>query len=703
MFLRFLSISPKLYVANNRTMSVFTKKVNPVTGKGEWIFHDENYDFHQEIARSAFADMLHDTERNQKYYEGIKLAVQKMHRQGKKANVLDIGTGTGLLAMMAASCGADSVVACEAFIPMAHCAKRVLNENNLSDKIKLIMKRSTDITVGAKGDMENRANILVTEVFDTELIGEGALGTFIHAHEHLLEKDCIVVPSLAIIYAQVVESDFANGWNKLSDWFENGVSIQTPKRHATCPGAAAVHDIQLSQFSQKEFTTIVAPTRVLSFDWSGQTQLHATRSTKVEVKAEVSGTAQMVFMWWELLMDDEGTVKLTCAPAWAHPDGVKQPWRDHWMQAVYYLPKELTVTNGETLTLYTSHDEFSLWFDLLPSADTIRHETNSLRPICDCGLHVMASRTRIGCMNDKSRRRKFMSALKSADIVNKICLCLSDGSLLGPVAASLGARHVYCVETYNLARQFLHDYCISNNLEDRVTIVASPEDLLKVEGLAKQVTIVFGEPAFFSSILPWHNIYFWYLKNELNQLIADTANIIPCQASIWGMAIEFDHLWKIRSPLHTVEGFSMIKFDELIDASRNISDSQIEAHPLWEYPGRPITCPFHVTKFDFGQKSFTDNIEKSGQINCEWSGTCHGIALWVDWHLDAQEENVISTGPVCVPKPGEQVSWDIHTRQGIYFMPVHRTVKKTDVLFYKLNFYSKSGEMIFDFQIMSEK
>jgi len=35
--------------------------------------------------------------------------------------------------------------------------------------------------------MPKRANILVTEVFDTELIGEGALPTFHHAHKHLLE------------------------------------------------------------------------------------------------------------------------------------------------------------------------------------------------------------------------------------------------------------------------------------------------------------------------------------------------------------------------------------------------------------------------------------------------------------------------------------------------------------------------------------
>ena len=35
--------------------------------------------------------------------------------------------------------------------------------------------------------MATRANILVSEVFDTELIGEGAIATFSHAHKHLLE------------------------------------------------------------------------------------------------------------------------------------------------------------------------------------------------------------------------------------------------------------------------------------------------------------------------------------------------------------------------------------------------------------------------------------------------------------------------------------------------------------------------------------
>lgn len=69
---------------------------------------------------------------------------------------------------------------------MAKCAREVIAHNGFGDAIQLIPKRSTDIIVGPNDDMESKANVLVTEVFDTELIGEGAIGTFNHAHQRLL-------------------------------------------------------------------------------------------------------------------------------------------------------------------------------------------------------------------------------------------------------------------------------------------------------------------------------------------------------------------------------------------------------------------------------------------------------------------------------------------------------------------------------------
>ena len=69
---------------------------------------------------------------------------------------------------------------------MVKCASDVIAHNKHGDQIKIIPKRSTDICVGPNKDMAERANILVTEVFDTELIGEGAISTFNHANQHLL-------------------------------------------------------------------------------------------------------------------------------------------------------------------------------------------------------------------------------------------------------------------------------------------------------------------------------------------------------------------------------------------------------------------------------------------------------------------------------------------------------------------------------------
>lgn len=188
---------------------------------------DEFFDLYQEIARSAFADMLHDHERNDKYYRALKKAIDKMHERNQAAHVLDIGTGTGILSMMAVSCGADSVIACEAFRPMADCAERIIESNGMIDSIQLIKKRSTDLF---ESDLPQRANILVAEVFDTELIGEGAIETFNHAHEHLLEKDCIVVPDSATIHIQIVESSLAWAWNmpKLIADLDGDVLVRTP-------------------------------------------------------------------------------------------------------------------------------------------------------------------------------------------------------------------------------------------------------------------------------------------------------------------------------------------------------------------------------------------------------------------------------------------------------------------------------------------
>jgi protein arginine N-methyltransferase 7 len=184
----------------------------------------------------------------------LKKVIGQLKAENKHVHVLDIGTGTGLLSMMAVACGADKVTAVEAFKPMIQVAKNCLKSNGMHEKVKIIEKRSTEIIFGV--DMLEKANVLVTEVFDTELIGEGAISTFTHALENLLEKDCHVIPDHGFMYVQVVDSEICRDLNWLN---KDGINLKIPKGDERLSGDF-IYDIQLTEFNK--FKGIIDPTMI---------------------------------------------------------------------------------------------------------------------------------------------------------------------------------------------------------------------------------------------------------------------------------------------------------------------------------------------------------------------------------------------------------------------------------------------------------
>ncbi|KAM6354393.1 protein arginine N-methyltransferase 7 isoform 3-T6 [Alca torda] len=564
-------------------MKTFCGRANPTTGAMEWLEEDENYDYHQEIARSRYADMLHDKDRNVKYYQGIRAAVSRVKERGEKAIVLDIGTGTGLLSMMAASAGADFCYAVEVFKPMANAAVKIVEKNGFRDKIKVINKHSTEVTVGPDGDMQCRANILVTELFDTELIGEGALPTYEHAHKYLVQEGCEAVPHRATVYVQLVESKRMWSWNKLFPVHveaEDGEKIiVSPSEMEDCPGVPSVCDIQLNQMPSSDFTILSDVVTMFSVDFSKPVR-SASTSYRVQLEPVKSGKAQIVLSWWDIDMDPSGMINCTMAPYWVKSTSAFQ-WRDHWMQCVYFLPNEEPVLQGEKVYLTACRDEYSVWYKLQKARGkeenkaAVRVES----PVCRCQAHLLWNRPRFGQLNDQNRTRQYIKSLTKVLQTDSVCLCISDGSLLPVLAHCLGAKQVFTLENSAVSRSVMEKFFKANNLEDKIKIIDARPELLTSSHLEdKKISVLVGEPFFTTSLLPWHNLYFWYARTAVTSHLTSSVTVLPQSASLHMMIVEFQDLWRIRSPCGTCEGFDVQTMDDMIKVRRlKIVSAQVSA------------------------------------------------------------------------------------------------------------------------------
>ncbi|XP_074644221.1 protein arginine N-methyltransferase 7-like [Tubulanus polymorphus] len=682
---------------SNDMSYVFRSTCNPVTGQQDWVVEDENFDYNQEIARSAYADMLHDTERNKKYDIALRKAIEEMHRRGKPANVLDIGTGTGLLSMMAVRSGADSVTACEAFTPMADCARKVIEENGFGGKILLIPKRSTDIEVGIGGDMTQRANILVTEVFDTELIGEGGISTFNHAHKYLLDDDCIVVPSRGRMYMQVVDSQLVERWHNLKRIKVNdSASIEIPAEVRQCLGVASVHDIQLDQLRTDQFTPITKPEKIFDFDFTGKPLLQEDRCSVKTVLAENSGLCHGIFMWWDLDMDQCGDVLLSCAPRWAHPEPEKMPWRDHWMQACYYPRKIVGVDKGEQIRIHGCHDEYSLWFDV--SKQESGENSAPERPVCRCRAHIAFSRSRIQSLNNQTTYDKYIKALEKVITSESVCVSLSDGSYLPLIAAKLGCKKVLTVESNLLSKKVLQSYANTNNLGNFVTIFDSLELMNEhIENQNLKIDVIVGEPFFYSSLLPWHNLHFWYGASTILEHSSPDVHIIPKSATMKCVALDFDDLGKIRAPVGICEGFNLDTFDKTIAKASDLVDALVEPQPLWEYPSIALTAVSDVISFDFKKNVYHTFTEKcTKKLEFERKGRCNGVAFWMEYELDDDEH--VSRGTLKPLNVGNKPTWDIETQQGVHLLKQPFNVQVGAALNIDVEFKPDNGDVKFSFK-----
>ncbi|HEY0301441.1 MAG TPA: class I SAM-dependent methyltransferase [Rhizomicrobium sp.] len=132
------------------------------------------------------ATIVLDRARNEAYETALQAAIEPGMR------VLEVGAGSGILAMMAARAGAAEVIACEANPLIAERARAIVAANGYADRVRIVGKHSSQLRIGE--DMSGPADVFVSEIISDSLIGEGMLLVAEDVVPRLLKPGAAVIP-----------------------------------------------------------------------------------------------------------------------------------------------------------------------------------------------------------------------------------------------------------------------------------------------------------------------------------------------------------------------------------------------------------------------------------------------------------------------------------------------------------------------------
>ena len=202
--------------------------------------------------------------------------------------VLEIGTGSGILAMMAARAGAAEVLTCEMNPVIADRAKQIIAQNGYADRVRVVAKHSDSLRLGV--DLSRPADVLVSEIIGTSLLGENMLPVMDMVADRLLREGGAMIPARGTV--RVALADYADAENQrlgtidgfdlsaFNDLLPPSYFIEVDSPHVTLRSAAA---------------------DLFTFDFRSE----LPESGRVQLKLKTQGgSANGIVEWIRLEMDD---------------------------------------------------------------------------------------------------------------------------------------------------------------------------------------------------------------------------------------------------------------------------------------------------------------------------------------------------------------------------------------------------------------
>ena len=324
------------------------------------------------ISRWHF-EMVADETRNRAFYDGIIGAVEEIKRgklmvpspkNGRRAptcEVVDFGTGSGLLALMSVRAGATKVTGFDNQGHVVNVARKLMKHHGYEKQVRIIRKDCRQVVMGK--DMANRADLLVMELFDYGFLGEGCLH-FVHfAWNNVLKEDALILPKGGRILAMLVQllPDDVEGFD-LSPW-------------AVFRFQSDYYGIDLRN---QPHVRLSEPFEVFDFDFSRENWLNTPPEAGGEwhddVKIVADGKLNAVVFWHEIYVWGDVTI----------PTGPDDP-RTCWYQACQQV-EELTLKKDAHLPVRATHQGSRVTFGvdrdgLKDAYDDMRTETPLYDPL----------------------------------------------------------------------------------------------------------------------------------------------------------------------------------------------------------------------------------------------------------------------------------------------------------------------------------
>lgn len=260
--------------------------------------------------------MLNDEKRN----GAIESAIAALDLQGK--TVFEIGTGSGIVALLFAKHGAEHVFTCEMNPNLARVAEEIIAQSPYRNRITVLQMPSWDV-VDSKL-LPATPDVIFTETVDCGIVGEGFC-TIRKDIRRLAGPHTLVLPTCIEQHGALIESPAICGLNQVSEIA--GFDVSSLNRFST----SAYFPIRAALYPYRPLSAWQV---VRTYDYHRDDE-----NLRCLVRAEQSGVAHGLMTWFMLFFGDYAV-----SNAIGH--------NSHWHQAFHPFPEPRPIEAGESFRLH---------------------------------------------------------------------------------------------------------------------------------------------------------------------------------------------------------------------------------------------------------------------------------------------------------------------------------------------------------------